>query len=172
MLLWNPDKRESLGQSTRMKVLTMGLKKTMISMQKVQSFMTIVFLLLCTACVSGISDSQSSQEDWNHVPVEILDDHELFKTMPMFRTKTDSDTEIRNYALGYDFGECFSKAGAKKNGDFVNENDFINCSSSRIVCNNLFYIKEDTILEYAPTGRCPLDERVLPQKTGPLSQLP
>ncbi len=130
---------------------------------KIQWGMTIVFLSLCSACVSGISDPQPSQDAWIHAPVKLLDDHVLFKTMPMFRTKTDSGTEIRNYALGYDFGECFGEAGADKFGDFVKENDFIICSSSRIVCNNIFYIKEEHVLEYVPTGRCPANENVLPK---------
>ena len=56
----------------------------------------------------------------------------------------------------------FCQAGASKFGDFVNENDFISCSSSRIVCNNIFYIKEEQVLDYAPTGRCDIDAKVLP----------
>ncbi len=99
---------------------------------------------------------------WTGVSVEVLDAHRFFKAIPMFRTKTEGGTEIRNYAYGYDFGQCFSKAGATMFGDFVHEDDFIFCSSSRIICNNLFYIKEEKILEYAPTGRCDTDKELQP----------
>ena len=81
----------------------------------------------------------------------------------MFRTKTDNGTEIRNYAYGYNFGECFGNAGANKVGDFVNGNAFTTCSSSRIVCNNIFYLKEGKVVEYAPTGRCYTDAKVQPE---------
>ena len=81
----------------------------------------------------------------------------------MFRTKTENGTEIRNYAFGYSFEQCFINAGASKIGDFVNERNFTWCSSSRIVCNNIFYIKMEQILEYAPTGRCDTDESLQPE---------
>ena len=31
------------------------------------------------------------------------------------------------------------------------------------MCNNIFYIKEGVIIEYAPTGRCYTDETVQPE---------
>jgi hypothetical protein len=123
------------------------------------TFGTIIIFLLA-ACASPPPVRQQDLHAWVGISVEALDAHTFFKTMPMFRTRTASGTEIRNYAYGYDFGECFGKEGASQFGDFVNENAFITCSSSRIVCNNIFYIKEDKILEYAPTGRCDTDERV------------
>ena len=123
------------------------------------TFGTIIIFLLA-ACASAPPVPKQDLHAWEGISVEALDTHTFFKTVPMFRTRTASGTEIRNYAYGYDFGECFGKEGASQFGDFVNENAFITCSSSRIVCNNIFYIKEDKILEYAPTGRCDTDERV------------
>jgi len=123
--------------------------------------MTIASLLV--ACATEPSVRQQDLDAWVGVSIEALDTHAFFKTVPMFRTNTDNGTEIRNYAFGYDFQECFGKTGASKVGDFANGNAFIICSSSRIVCNNMFYIKEEKVLEYAPTGRCDTDEKVQPE---------
>ena len=128
-----------------------------------QIMVAMTILALVASCASVPPAPQQDLNVWKGVSVEELDAHTFFKTVPMFRTKTDSGTEIRNYAYGYNFGECFGQAGANKFGDFVNENDFISCSSSRIVCNNIFYIKKEQVLDYAPTGRCDMDEKFLPQ---------
>jgi hypothetical protein len=32
-----------------------------------------------------------------------------------------------------------------------------------VVCNNIFYIKDGKVVEYAPTGNCYTDETVRPQ---------
>jgi hypothetical protein len=45
----------------------------------------------------------------------------------------------------------------------VNGNAFSTCSSGWVGCNNIFYIKDGKVIEYAPTGNCFTDERVQPQ---------
>ena len=128
---------------------------------RITIFLSILILVL--ACAPAPTVHQQDLDAWVGISVERLDAHKFFMTVPMYRTKTASETEIRNYAYGYDFEECFVGEGATQFGDFVNENAFIKCSSSRIVCNNIFYIKNNLILEYAPTGRCDTDERVQPE---------
>lgn len=81
----------------------------------------------------------------------------------MYRTVTDNGIEIRNYANGVDVANCFGTAGASRSRNFINANAFTTCSSGRIVCNNIFYIKDGKVIEYAPTGRCYTDETVQPQ---------
>lgn len=129
-------------------------------------FIQLAIALAIFSIISGCASKQTVREHdlnaWVGVSVEALDKHAFFMTVPMFRTKTDSGTEIRNYAYGYDFQECFSKAGASNIGDFINEDAFITCSSSRIMCNNIFYIKQGKVLEYAPTGRCDTNEKLYP----------
>jgi len=127
-----------------------------------QILLVLALIFLTPVCSTRPTVQQQDLDSWTNVSVEVLDSHTFFKTAPMFRTKTASGTEIRNYAYGYDFQECFSKAGADNNGDFVDEDAFIGCSSSRIMCNNMFYIKEGTVLEYAPTGRCHTNEKLQP----------
>jgi len=126
--------------------------------------MAMVLVCLVAACTTTVRTVRQQDLDaWVGVPVEALDEHPFFMKAPMFRTRTDSGTEIRNYAYGYNFEQCFRNAGASHVGDFVDENVFIVCSSSRIVCNNIFYSKEGMILEYAPTGRCDTDETLQPE---------
>jgi len=120
--------------------------------------MAIVSLLAGCATVR-----QQDLDAWVGVPVEALDTHSFFITVPMFRTRTDSGIEIRNYANGRDVAQCFSNAGASTVGNFVNANAFTRCSSTRIVCNNIFYIKDGKVIEYVPTGRCYTDERAQPE---------
>jgi len=120
--------------------------------------MAIVSLLAGCATVR-----QQDLDAWVGVPVEALDTHSFFITVPMFRTRTDSGIEIRNYANGRDVAQCFGNAGASRVGNFVNASAFTTCSSGRIVCNNIFYIKDGKVIEYAPTGRCYTDETVQPQ---------
>lgn len=127
-----------------------------------QLAIALAIISLISACTVATTIRQQDLDTWAGVSVEALDTHAFFMTVPMFRTKTDSGTEIRNYAYGYDFQECFSKAGASNIGDFINEDAFITCSSSRIMCNNIFYIKQGKVLEYAPTGRCDTNEKLYP----------
>ena len=125
--------------------------------------MAMVLVSLVAACTTTVPTVRQQDLDaWVGVPVEALDTHPFFMKAPMFRTRTNSGTEIRNYAYGYSFGKCFRNAGASHVGDFVNQNAFIACSSSRIVCNSIFYSKKGKVIEYAPTGRCYTDETLQP----------
>ena len=122
----------------------------------------IVFLI--SSCATNEPTVRQQDLDaWLGASVEALDEHAFFKKERMFRTRTSGGTEIRNYAYGYNFLECFGRAGATRFGDFVDDHTFITCSSGRIVCNNLFYIRDGKVLEYVPTGRCTTDEKVQPE---------
>jgi len=126
--------------------------------------MAMILVWLLAACATTVRTVRQQDLDaWVGVPVEALDTHPFFMKVPMFRTRTDSGTEILNYAYGYNFGECFRNAGATRVGDFVSGNAFTTCSSSRIVCNSIFYSKEGKVIEYAPTGRCYTDETLQPE---------
>lgn len=126
---------------------------------------TVIILAFATTVVScgGLLVRQQDLDAWVGVPVEALDTHSLFITIPMYRTVTASGIEIRNYANGRDVAHCFGTAGANTTGNYVNANAFTTCSSGRVVCNNIFYIKEGVVIEYAPTGRCYTNETVQPQ---------
>ena len=128
-----------------------------------QLFFALGIVSLISSCATTEPTVRQQDLDaWVGVSVEAIDTHVFFNKEVMFRTMTTSGTEIRNYAYGYNFLECFGRAGATRSGDFVDDKAFIICSSGRIVCNNLFYIRDGIVLEYAPTGRCTTDEKIRP----------
>lgn len=121
-------------------------------------------LSMVSAILTGCATVRQQDLDaWVGMPVEALDTHSLFLTVPMVRTKTESGIEIRNYANGRNFGTCSGSGSANAAGSWVNANVFSACSSGWVGCNNIFYIKDSKVIEYAPTGRCFTDERVQPQ---------
>ena len=122
--------------------------------------------LLITLALTVVACATVRKQDldaWVGIPVEALDTHSFFITVPMYRSVTLGGIEIRNYANGADVAQCFSNASGSSTGKYVNANAFTTCSSNRIVCNNIFHIKSGVVIEYAPTGRCYTDETVQPQ---------
>lgn len=125
---------------------------------------TLAFsFIIAATLVACATVRQQDLDAWVGMPVEALDTHSLFLTVPMLRTKTESGIEIRNYANGRNFGTCSGFGSANAAGSWVNANAFSSCSSGWVGCNNIFYIKDGKVIEYAPTGRCFTDERVQPQ---------
>jgi hypothetical protein len=116
-------------------------------------------VLLCSCATVRRQDLDA----WVGVPVEALDTHSLFLTVPMVRARTESGIEIRNYANGRNIARCAGTGGAYSSGGWVHANAFSNCTSGWVGCNNIFYIRDGKVLEYAPTGRCYTDARVQPQ---------
>jgi hypothetical protein len=116
-----------------------------------------------SACSIFLGVRQQDLDAWAGVPVEALDTHSFFIAVPMYRTITDSGIEVRNYANGQDVAQCFSSAGANRVGNYAASNAFTTCSSGRIVCDNILYIKNGKVIEYAPTGRCYTDSTVQPE---------
>jgi hypothetical protein len=123
-----------------------------------------LLLLTIVSALSGCATVRQQDLDaWVGMPVEALDTHSLLITIPMYKSTTQSGMEVRNYANGADVESCFSSAGASGKGKYANANAFTTCSSNRVVCNNIFYIRDGVVVEYAPTGRCYTDDSVRPQ---------
>lgn len=81
----------------------------------------------------------------------------------MYRSTTASGIAVRNYADGKDVAQCFTNAGTYGKTKNVNASAFTTGSNNRIACNNIFYIKDGKVIEYAPTGRCYTDDTVQPE---------
>lgn len=132
-------------------------------MKRTTAASAVLFLASCAT----LGVRQADLDAWVDVPVEALDTHTIFLSIPMFRTSTASGIEIRNYANGKDVASCYSNAGIVASGAYVSTaraSAFTSCSSGRVVCNNIFYIRDGRVLEYAPTGNCYTDDRVRPQR--------
>ena len=125
---------------------------------------SIVSAALVIGFVSGCASVRQQDLDaWAGAPVEALDAHPLFLTMPMYRAQTASGVETRNYVNSEETERCFTNLGARRgDGKYVSHSAFTSCSESRTVCNNIFYIQSGKVTRYAPTGACYTDDSVRP----------
>ena len=119
-------------------------------------FLIIVIALVLSGCVVR----QEDLDAWVGQPIEALETHSFFVTVPLIKTKTSSGIEIWNYRNGQMHTSCYGNAS----GGYLSTNLFANCSSGEIVCNNLFYIKDGYVLEYKPSGRCYTDATLQPER--------
>lgn len=128
-------------------------------------FRSVTSAAIVIGAISGCATVRQQDLDaWVGTPVEALDTHPLFLTMPMYRTQTDSGVETRNYVNGTEVEQCFTRMGARRNDSkYLSRSAFTTCSENRIVCNNLFYIQGGKVIRYAPTGDCFTDDSVRPQ---------
>src|SRR5436190_21308435 len=111
-------------------------------------------ILLVTMFVVGlVSCATVRQQDldaWVGMPVEALDTHSFFITLPMARTVTASGIEIRNYPNKRNIGQCFGSGGVNANR-YLNSatyNSFATCTGGLVGCDNIFYIKNGVVVEY------------------------
>ena len=107
----------------------------------------LLSILFLTGCML-LGVRQSDLDAWVGIPVAALDLHSVFITMPVVRSYTSNGAiEIRNY---------------------TNEKDMLipvgnTMMPKRITCNNIFYIHENCVVEYRPTGRCYTNASARPQ---------
>lgn len=124
-------------------------------------------LIVYAAAISLLGCATVRQQDliaWQGVSVQALDTHPVFVSMPMYKTMAENGMEIRNYVNSESTEQCFGSGGVQRGSSrHVRYNEFISCSESRIVCNNLFYVQDGRVLRYAPTGSCYTDDSVRPQ---------
>jgi len=119
--------------------------------------LTVLFFFLISSC-SSILINQEVVQSWTNIPVSELDTHSWFLTVPMIKTITDDGLEIRNYRNGQTFSQCTGSGGGSGTvtGNTVNvsTSTFQNCLSGEVACNNMFYIKDNIVLEYTLVGNC------------------
>ncbi|MGJ7609026.1 hypothetical protein ACSFA7_32135 [Variovorax sp. LT1R20] len=129
------------------------------------NFKSITCAAIVIGTITGCATVRQQDLDaWVGVPVEALDTHQVFLTMPVYRTQTDSGIEIRNYVNSKDIEQCFARSGVRRGDNkYVSHSAFITCSDTRLVCNNMFYVQAGKVTRYAPTGNCYTDDSVRPQ---------
>lgn len=115
--------------------------------------------------------NQADLDSWNGQPSYLLDRHPVFLTMQLVRTMTPDGIEVRNYVNGGNISRC-GGGGAVYGSDTVTYSQFSSCVQSFAACNNIFYIRAGTVLQYTPVGsggaRCYTDSSLRPGMSGPL----
>jgi hypothetical protein len=115
------------------------------------------------ACVN-----QGDLTTWNGQPLSTLDRHPAFMALPVVRTMTQDGIEIRNYIDSRTLVQC-SEGGAifGKVLDTAAYNRFSSCLATAGACSNVFYLKDDRVLQYTLVGSggviCSTDPRRRPQ---------
>ncbi|AGU53404.1 hypothetical protein VAPA_2c08480 [Variovorax paradoxus B4] len=127
-------------------------------------FKSVASAALVAGFVSGCATVRQQDLDaWVGAPVEALDAHPLFLTMPVYRAQTASGVETRNYVNSREVEQCFTSHGARRgDGKYVSHTAFTTCSESSVACNNLFYIQGGKVIRYVPTGACYTNDSVRP----------
>jgi hypothetical protein len=120
---------------------------------------------MLVACATVRTVRKSDLDAWVGISAEALDTHSFFLTLPMVRTVTPSGIEVRNYPNKRSIGRCFHSGGANFNStlSYAAYQSFATCATAQVGCDNIFYLRNGVVVEYAPTGRCSTDERVRPE---------
>jgi len=125
----------------------------------------LFFLALLGACAAPPVVRQQDLDAWAGVPVEALDTHPFFVTLPQVRTLVEGGIEVRDYVNKRYVAGCLS-GGANNKVYTMNASmykAFRACSANMSGCDNVFYIKSGVVTQFAPTGQCKTSEVVQPQ---------
>lgn len=146
-------------------MFTVEKESTFTTKTKTREIMKLIAIAAALLLAGCGTVRQSDLDTWVGAPVEALDTHSFFVTLPMTKKVTASGIEVRNYANIKVVEDCDDMAyAAPVRGGSAYAYGAGSCSSTKVGCSNIFYIKGGKVLEYAPTGRCKTDERVRPQK--------
>ena len=130
-----------------------------------QYFNKLTFIIIIFAFMSGCTVRDEDLRSWVGVPVEQLDTHSLFLTMPLTKTHSASGVEIRVYANKVNINSCLGTGKINKNGyrNSTSFNTFQNCNSTLSGCDNIFYIKDSKVVQYKPVGSCYTNKTLQPE---------
>jgi len=118
-------------------------------------------LLVGSCTTTSIFVRQQDLDAWVNVPVEELDTHSFFITIPMTKTITQDGIEIRNYANTGRGNFC--SANLNQNTMGTNTSASGTCVNRTVGCNNIFYIKDGVVLEYMAQGNCITNKSLQPE---------
>lgn len=128
-------------------------------------------LLFALAMMAACGVREQDVAAWPGQPVSALEQHPVFLTMPVVKTRTSDGTEIWNYVNSRTISSCTGAGTLVASGGYVSGAAFQNCMASQAACNNLFYVKGGVVQRYTPVGsggaRCFTDDRAKPGFRGP-----
>ena len=124
-------------------------------------FISVMVLMFLSGCLKGVR--QEDLDAWVGQPVSMLDTHPFFLTVPLEKRFTADGVEVRIYRNGRSVSRCSSQS-ALVNSYSTSINSYANCYQDDVVCNNIFFIKNNRVIRYSPTGRCYTDATVRPKR--------
>ncbi len=137
-------------------------------MHKLIIFFTFIFIFV--SCATAPKVRQEDLDAWTGVSIEALDTHSLFNTVPMKEVKTKDGFTYRYYNNSESFLKCITNSSSSLNpanqinsSANLNKNSNTTCYEKKVGCNNVFLIKDETVVSYEPKGQCYTDERVQPE---------
>lgn len=115
--------------------------------------------VVVTAAVvlAGCAAKMVRQDDlyaWKGMPVEALDTHALFSTLPVKKTVMDSGIELRTYENTKQSNAC----GASPLGGV----GVLNCRRETRACTTEFYLRDQKVIEALARGQCYTDSATRP----------
>ena len=128
--------------------------------------MKVVTAIVLMGVLAGCASSSGRQQDlsvWQGLPVEALDTHSLWTTIPMNQVIKKNHTEIRNYTQSKPFTHCTAGGSGGAGGRIMANNALQTCTTETFVCEYTFYINHGTIERFESKGDCFTDESLQPE---------
>ena len=125
----------------------------------------LISLFFLTSCATIILIDEIDEDvvaSWQNVPVEELDTHSFFLTIPVIKTISGEGIEIRNYRNGTSIQQC-SEDATLSGSAYISYSAFTTCTNNNVVCNNIFYINDGFVKEYRLVGSCSTAEFLRPE---------
>ena len=117
--------------------------------------MKSIWCLLAVA-VAGCSMGRAKVQDaWVGQPVEVLNTHSPFRSLPMIKVLTEGSGELRNYQNRANTHQCYTE-GQVTAGQAVSQatyNQILACTSRSAGCDHIFSVRGGKILDYTTGGR-------------------
>jgi hypothetical protein len=127
-----------------------------------RSYTLLLALAVLLSACAGVR--KQDLQAWVGVPVEALDTHTFFLTLPLIRKVLPSGLEVRNYPNRANMTQCLGdgRVTTSRRGTVTYDDD-MQCLSKSVGCDNIFFIRDGKVLEYAPTGSCFTSDAQRPQ---------
>ena len=124
----------------------------------VKIYLRIILIFILTSLIGCRTVRQEDLLSWKGVPVEKLDTHSFWVTIPMKKVILKDGTEIRFYINSRSVFNCLNNQM-----DSIASSGITTCMNNKVTCNNVFKIKDEKVISYEPKGRCYTDTFLQPE---------
>jgi len=135
-------------------------------MKSRSSITVLLGIVWLAGCAPAPVVHHEEADVWAGTPVAALDTNPFFSALPMVRTSTPAGIEIRDYVDKKYVAGCLPPASANTKVftmNFGTYRAFRACSENMIGCDNVFYVDNGVVSQFAPSGQCKASAAVRPQ---------